>query len=343
MTVAWLCGAKYAGHMQPMQPVYVAFYVQCQLFPFTVVFTYMPVRLFSRPFFFPASSAAGRSTSCRDSETVRVWQLPLLSAMLVVMLSATVLTGCKTTPQQQSRTGTNAQGDVVTASDTTALDRRSQIRLELATGYYGRKQYTVALDEVKQILMYQPDNLGALNLRGLIYMAMEEDALAEQSFRSALAVYADDTDALQNYGWFLCSKKRFSQAYQQFDAASRSRNYLSRAKAHLTKGICQAQAGNLPGAQTSLQESYRIDPKNPVAAYNLANVAYRRGEYQTTRRYIQKLNSSRYANAESLWLALRTEHKLNNPQGVKELGLQLRNRFPSAEQTIAFERGEFDD
>lgn len=314
-----------------MRLVWVAFYLQCQLFPFTVVFGYMHTHFFFRRFL--VFSALPASSMVRS----------LLVAMWAVVLSALVLSGCKSMPQQQGRTDTNAQGDVVTASDTTALDKRSEIRLELATGYYGRKQYSVALDEVKQILMYQPAHLGALNLRGLIYMAMKEDALAEQSFRSALAVYAEDTDALQNYGWFLCSKKRFAQAYQQFDAASRSKNYLSQAKSFLTKGICQAQANDLAAAQESLLQSHRIDPKNPVTTYNLANVAYRRGDYTTAKRYIRALNSSSYANAESLWLALRVEHKLNNAQGVKELGLQLRNRFPSAEQTIAFERGEFDD
>lgn len=266
-----------------------------------------------------------------------------LQSVLLLLLLVMVLTGCKTMPNQQARTGTNAQGDVMTESDATALDRRSNIRLQLASGYYGRKQYSVALDEVKQILMYQPNHLGALNLRGLIYMAMEEDALAEQSFRSALSINAADIDALQNYGWFLCLQKRFAQAYEQFDTAAQSGNYMAQAKAHLTKGICQAQANDLDGAQVSLGESYRIDPKNPVAAYNLANVAYRRADYAAARRYVQALNSTRYANAESLWLALRIEHKLNNQQGVREMGVQLRSRFPSAQQTIAFERGEFDD
>lgn len=263
--------------------------------------------------------------------------------MLCALLLVLGVSGCKSTPKKNSSVGTNAQGDVRTASDATALDRRSQIRLELAAGYYGRKQYSVALDEVKQVLMYQPDNLGALNLRGLIYMAMDEDALAEQSFRSALTVYAGDTDTLQNYGWFLCGKGRYAEAYRNFDAALASKNHLSRSKAYLTKGICQAQTRDLEGAQTSLLSAYRINPRNPVISYNLANVAYMRGDFAAAKRYVTALNAGQYANAESLWLALRIENKLNNQAGVREIGVQLRNRFPSAKQTIAFERGEFDD
>lgn len=263
--------------------------------------------------------------------------------MLCILLFVLGVSGCKSTPRKNSSANTNAQGDVRTASDATALDRRSQIRLELAAGYYERKQYNVALDEVKQVLMYQPNHLGALNLRGLIYMAMEEDALAEQSFKSALGVYAQDTDTLQNYAWFLCAKKRYAEAYPRFDAATQTKNHLSRAKAYMTKGICQAQAQDLAGAQASLERSHRINPTNPVATFNLANVAYMRADYPAAKRYVQALNVSQYANAESLWLALRVENKLNNQAGVREIGMQLRNRFPSAQQTIAFERGEFDD
>ncbi len=41
-------------------------------------------------------------------------------------------------------------------------------------------------------------------------MGMNENALAEDSFRTALSMRANDPDVLNNYGWFLCLTNRFA-------------------------------------------------------------------------------------------------------------------------------------
>lgn len=254
------------------------------------------------------------------------------------------LTACKTTPRNDvGGVDRNEQGQIRTEYDQTALDKRNAIRLQLASGYFTRKQYNVALDEIKKILAYQPGHVGALNLRGLVYMAMQEDRLAEQSFRAALAVYGRDVNTLQNYGWFLCEKGRYTEAYGKFDQVATSKDYLIQSKAYLTKGICLMRASQLNAAQQALTRAHEIDRANPVIMFNLADASYRNQDYQSARRHVRALNATKYANAESLWLALRIENKLRNATGVRELGLQLRNRYPSSDETIAYERGEFDD
>ena len=76
-----------------------------------------------------------------------------------VLLIAAALTGCVTTsPQQQPKT----------ESDKTDADRRAQVRLELASGYFARGQYETALDEVKLALAAKPDLPDAINLRSLM-------------------------------------------------------------------------------------------------------------------------------------------------------------------------------
>jgi type IV pilus assembly protein PilF len=49
------------------------------------------------------------------------------------------------------------------------------------------------------------------------------------------------------------------------------------------------------------------------------------------------------ANAQSLWLALRIENRMNNRSGFDEIGRQLRNRFPQSTEAQNFERGRFDE
>ena len=49
------------------------------------------------------------------------------------------------------------------------------------------------------------------------------------------------------------------------------------------------------------------------------------------------------ANAETLWLGVKVERKLNNRDAVSQLGNQLQSRFPQSREAIAYERGNFND
>ena len=71
---------------------------------------------------------------------------------------------------------------------------------------------------------------------------------------------------------------------------------------------------------------------------------YRRGNYERARFYIRRVNLQReQSSAQTLWLAMRIEQKLGNARGVDEFGAQLRSRYPTAPETLAYERGRFDD
>jgi type IV pilus assembly protein PilF len=77
---------------------------------------------------------------------------------------------------------------------------------------------------------------------------------------------------------------------------------------------------------------------------NLADVLYKRGEFERARFYIRRVNQrEEISNAQTLWLALRIENRMGNRSGVDDYGRQLRNRFPQASETLAYERGRFDD
>ena len=99
----------------------------------------------------------------------------------------------------RQRAATAGQADaprpIATASDQTDTDRRAQVRMELAGAYFGRGQLETALDEVKLALQVQPQLVDAFNLRGLIYAAMGEPQLADESFKRALVLYPRDPAA----------------------------------------------------------------------------------------------------------------------------------------------------
>src|SRR5574341_1807964 len=130
---------------------------------------------------------------------------------------------------------TESSADLVTPSDEPEARRRARIRLELAANYFEMGQTAVALDEVKQSLASDATYADAHNLRGLIYLRLNDFAQAEESFRRALALRPGDSNVLHNFGWLLCQQKKYAEADQQFVRALNNPAYLARSKTLMAK------------------------------------------------------------------------------------------------------------
>lgn len=272
----------------------------------------------------------------KRSALLRAWGL----AAGLALTGAMALQGCASTGPAA---GKPAQ-DVQTASDQTDADRRARVRMELAAAYFGRGQYNVALDEVKLAQQAKPEVPGAYNLRGLIYGAMNEPALAEDSFRRGLQLNPRDGDVMHNYGWFLCQQRRFAESEAQFNAAIVVPNYPGVTRSLLAMGVCQGRNNQWADAERSLQRSYELDPSNPATAVNLSEVLLRKGEFERARFYVRRVNANDdLVTAQTLWLAARIEYKLGQAAQVRVLGSQLVNRFPQSSEALLYEKGRFDE
>jgi len=264
----------------------------------------------------------------------RLW----LPAVMLVSLAA----GCATSGQNAAPNGDSK--DIVTASDETDASKRARVRMELASGYFGSGQMTTALDQVKLALVADPTSSAAYNLRGLIYANLGDDRLAEESFRRALQLNPRDNDAMQNLGYFYCQKKRYAEANAMFDEAIAAPQNRDPSRTLLTKGVCQAFAGQLAESEATLLRAFELNPANPATAVNLAEVLYRRGDYERARFYIRRVNSvPAIASSQTIWLAARIENRLGNRTGVQGFGDQLHKRFPDSRETASFDRGNFDE
>jgi type IV pilus assembly protein PilF len=244
-----------------------------------------------------------------------------------------------------SRSGADSgtSRDIMTESDEPELRRRARIRMELAVGYFEQGQTTVALDELKQVIASDPTFPDAYNLRGLIYMRLNDMRQAEESFRRAVGLDPRDSNVQHNYGWLLCQQGRYEESARAFEAALSNAVYTGRAKTLMAQGLCEARAGRTAEAERSLARAYELDAGNPVTGYNLASLLYRRGDYTRAQFYIRRLNNSEQANSETLWLGIKVERRLKDEVAMNQLGEQLKKRFGQSREAAAFERRAFDD
>ena len=249
-----------------------------------------------------------------------------------------VLSGCAS-----NLAGANVNSDRVTESDESEAHKRARLRLELALAYFDKGQTTDALDHLKQSITADPTLFEAYNLRGLIYMRLNDIPLAEESFRRALSINPKAATVQHNYGWLLCQQSRFAESTQLFSSALANPAYGERAKTWMAQGLCQMKGGQLAEAETSFLRSYELDAGNPITAYNLSQLLYQRGEFVRAQFYVRRLNNSELANAESLWLGIKVERRMENRDAMAQLSAQLKKRYPQSRENLALERGAFNE
>ena len=259
-----------------------------------------------------------------------------MTRLIVAALSGLMMLSACTLPPPPSQ-------DIKTASDQTAASRRAAIRLQLATQYLDARQYPVALDEVKQAIAIDPTSVDAYHVRALIYMGMNENALAEDSFRTALSMRANDPDVLNNYGWFLCLTNRFADGKATLQRAVLAPSANGPVKPLTNLGACELRNGDMVAAEKNLQTAYGYDRSDPSVNTNLALLNYKRGNFAQAQEYAGKVNNSRFVSAQSLWLGARIARRQGDSATQNALLSQLRNRFPDSRELTAYERGAWDE
>ncbi len=261
-------------------------------------------------------------------------------ARLVVCLLTAALAGCAGTA------GTGSTSELKTASDLTTIDKRANIRLQLAVGYYQSGNYEVALDEIKKALAADPDLADAYSVRALIYTAMDEKPLAEENYLRAMRLAPGNAEFQNNYGTFLCQTGRFAPAMAQFETALKNPKYTSPVKAMANAGGCAMKMKQYDVAERYFTSALRLDPDFPTVQAGLARVAFQRRDYARAGFYMNMLKAQtkpEAMSAEALWLAIRIERKLGENDSATTLATQLRRRHPNSPEFAAFQRGAFDE
>lgn len=268
-------------------------------------------------------------------------------ARLTLCVLTVALAGCA------SKSGGGGSGGLAgsttelrTASDQTSVEKRANIRLQLAVGYYQSGSYEVALDEIKKALDADPDMSDAYGVRALIYTAMDEMALAEENYQRAMRLAPGNADLANNYGSFLCQTGRYSLAMAQFESALKNPKYASPVKAMANAGGCAVKNKQYDVADRYLTDAARLDPDFPPVQAGLARVAFQRRDYARAGFYMNMLKERTKPEAMSadvLWLAIRIDRKIGEADSAASLATQLRRRHPTSPEFAAFQRGAFDE
>lgn len=211
--------------------------------------------------------------------------------------------------------------------------RRAEIHTSLASQYYQRGNFVVALEETRLALKEDANYFAALNVRALVFMELREDAQARQAFEQALALAPRDPDVMNNFGWFLCLRGDSARAMEFFNRVQTDTMYTTPEKAFLNAGLCARMAGRNAEAEDYLRRAVVFRPDLAGALYSLAEILFEKGAYKESENYLVRYMRLGEPTLSALVLGVKLARAQGEKAAEDSMLQQLRRRFPDAPQT----------
>jgi type IV pilus assembly protein PilF len=211
----------------------------------------------------------------------------------------------------------------------------AKVRTELAADYYGRKQYSIALDELAKAMQADARYAPAYDVRALVHMALLEDAEAESDFRHSLDLDQSNPETHNNYGLYLCTHGHESDGIKHFLLAAKDPLYATPGTAYLNAGMCSKKIGRFPDAELFLQRAMILQPELTGALIEMSDLAFTIGDYPRAQSSFARYEKSAgiRLSAENLLLAVRIQHKLGNRSAEAAYAARLRKEFPDSRES----------
>ena len=249
-------------------------------------------------------------------------------AIIAVAVSLVFLPACVSTTAFESKVA-----DQAAKSDPA---RGAQIHTERAAEYFRLGNLPVALEAAKQAVAVFPGYAPAHNMLGIIYMQLQEDVQAAQSFEQALRLLPNDSETLNNYGWFVCQRKDAASSIAYFKAALKNPLYATPESALYNSGVCLKKAGDLATAEVQFRAAVQRQPVMAAPLYELADIAFERRQLREAEGLLARHNQLvQTPSADALLLGARIARAQGDKSAEASYLQQLRRRFPDATQTRA--------
>ena len=216
---------------------------------------------------------------------------------------------------------------------------RAKIRTDLAAGYYQRGQMDIALEELGNAKALDPAYPKIYDIYGLVYAMLGERAKAEENFRQALALAPNDPDIRENWGAFLCGTGRAREALPEFEQVLKDPLYKTPEIALINAGKCSAAIGDTKSAEEYLRRALTTSPGNPIAAYNLALIAYRDKRVGEASAWMRPVMRQASPSPAALYLGACIERKQGDREAERSYESQLKNRWPDSPEAKAIAGG----
>jgi type IV pilus assembly protein PilF len=222
------------------------------------------------------------------------------------------------------------------------VNQKARIHTELGAGYYSQGKYGFAMQNLNIARDADPNYPPVYNMLGLVHGELREDRQAEENFRRAIEISPRYSEGHNNYGLFLCKRKRVDEALKHFEAALANPLYETPERALANAGACALEKPDPAAAEMYFARALKRSPNHPIALLGMAEINVRSGRWLAARLQIRQLGDASVLSAPALWVGVRAERQMGDREAEAHYGAQLRRRFPEALQTQWLLTGQYD-
>ncbi|MBO4330059.1 MAG: type IV pilus biogenesis/stability protein PilW [Rhodocyclaceae bacterium] len=257
-----------------------------------------------------------------------------LRTLCAAALSAVLLGACATTGSGAGGGGYggSAVRPVADQEPKNSAQARAKNNVDLGMAYMSLGNFGVALDEARNAVKHDSSYAPAYHLMGLVYMYIDDLNASRENFQRARSLAPGDPDIENSYGWFQCVSGNTSAGLETLRRVVKNPYFRYPGRAYTNMGLCYLRDKDDQQAEAMFAHALQVDPKNPQAMFQLADIAFRRGDLNHARKYLDQFHSSNEPDPATAWLGLRIARAMNDTDAQEHYGGLLRENFRQSKE-----------
>jgi type IV pilus assembly protein PilF len=215
-----------------------------------------------------------------------------------------------------------------------AIDQAAAVNTELALAYMREGNLKAAREKIDKALRQNARTANTQMAAGFIYDKLGEKRKAMSHFEQAVKLGGkDNPDVVANAAVYFCMNGEPKRGEQYMLQAAASPLNARPDVAYANAGRCARGDGRPKDAEQSFRKALAINPRQPDALIQMAELAQAGGNGLQARAFLERYTAVAPVTAGTLWLGRNIELGLGDAAQAARYAQRLKNEFPSSEET----------
>jgi type IV pilus assembly protein PilF len=241
-----------------------------------------------------------------------------VTSVLLVSVAALALAGCSSGSNRAKK-----KGDA------------SNYNMQLGMAYLNQGDLGLAKEKLDRAVAENPSDPNVHSAMAMLQDRLGHPDQADKEFKAALSLGPRSPDVLNNYAVYLCRSGRVDDGVKAFEEAAHNALYRTPEAAYTNAGVCLRGAKRDTQAAMSFRKALRVKPQFAEAAYQLADLDFRRGEIKDARETVDQFIGAFEPTPDLLLVGVQIARKQGDRMAEEKFARKLRMDFPSSDQTRA--------
>jgi type IV pilus assembly protein PilF len=211
----------------------------------------------------------------------------------------------------------------------TQNEKASKINVQLGIGYYYQNNLEMANEKLLKALSQDPESSQAHYAYAVLQNRFLDKEKTEHHFRKAIELDPKNSEALSNFGAYLCNDGRMEESEKLFMQAVKNPLYKSPEVAYTNAAVCLLKSENPPTEKATgyLKKALAARNNYTPALIKLAELSFDDRNFDLTQLYLDRFHLVTQPTSLSLWLDIRNALEKGNSDRADELAERLKNDF----------------